>query len=471
MPKSLQTETRWLEKHGGKWRVTIAVPRDLQKALGTRLKRTLETDSLAVANRIKLQVVDELRAIIEDARERAAVKPNAIVKEALSIAALRRKLLPGDEANIDRAVASRAQDILGKEVGEEFDESLGQVFPVYDPKRKRLAKEFVRFAAGSATPLGIHLKDYLDQQPTKFRTKADDERAVELLTRWCQRSGIDPIVENITTSVARRFFSEVGKMTSIQRATEKKYLSRLRSYWRFMVYKEYTIENPWKQVEIRVPKPEHDEEERAFTDEEVRRLFMGGAPSKLMDVMWIGALTGARLDAIVDLKVRDTLDDAFTFKRQKLEATKRDVPIHSALREIVRRRTEGKELGDDLFPEWPRPRKVGSKRERSFKTSNAFTEYRRACGVEEKVQGKRRSLVNFHSFRRWFVTKAERAGYSGDLIAAIVGHKRSGITLGRYSEGPEWQRACDCVEAVALPPLDGSPIVEARSLTPRRRAS
>jgi hypothetical protein len=45
----------------------------------------------------------------------------------------------------------------------------------------------------------------------------------------------------------------------------------------------------------------------------------------------------------------------------------------------------------------------------SFRASNEFTEYRRSVGVEEVVKGRRRSLVNFHSFRRYFITKAEQA--------------------------------------------------------------
>ncbi|SOR32665.1 protein of unknown function [Methylorubrum extorquens] len=77
--------------------------------------------------------------------------------------------------------------------------------------------------------------------------------------------------------------------------------------------------------------------------------------------------------------------------------------------------------------------------------------------------------MNFHSFRRWFITKAERAGVDGDLLAAIVGHRRSGLTLGRYSEGLEMEAAKAAVAKVRLPPLDGTPIVEARPLMPRRR--
>jgi integrase len=119
--------------------------------------------------------------------------------------------------------------------------------------------------------------------------------------------------------------------------------------------------------------------------------------------------------------------------------------------EIIARRSEGKEDIDDIFPEWPVPKKSDTLRERSYKTSNHFTDYRREVGVDDQKEGKRRSLVNFHSFRRWFITKAEQAGQPESIIAAVVGHKRNGITLGVYSAGPLLEQARQCVEAVKLP--------------------
>src|SRR5690606_5507964 len=131
----------------------------------------------------------------------------------------------------------------------------------------------------------------------------------------------------------------------------------------------------------------------------------------------------------------------FKFKPQKKEKASRYVPIHPSLAEIVERRTKGKAPTDEFFPEFPGPKKETSLRERSFKASNEFTAYRRRCGVDEQIPGRRRSLVNFHSFRRWFITEAERANVRPELISALVGHKRSGMTLGRYSEGPEMKAA------------------------------
>ena len=118
---------------------------------------------------------------------------------------------------------------------------------------------------------------------------------------------------------------------------------------------------------------------------------------------------------------------------------------------IDRAGREGKHGADDLFPEYPVPKRSTSQRERSFRASNEFTEYRRSVGVEEVVPGCRRSLVNFHSFRRYFITKAEQADQMEHIIAVVVGHKRTGMTLGRYSGGPLLEQARRCVEAVRLP--------------------
>src|SRR5690606_14623813 len=120
---------------------------------------------------------------------------------------------------------------------------------------------------------------------------------------------------------------------------------------------------------------------------------------------------------------------------------------------IVERRIAGKAQEDDLFPEWPPVRKKNSMRERSFKTSNHFTAYRRDVGVADLREGRRRSLVNFHSFRRWFITKAERAGQPESTIQAVVGQRRASIAFGVYSAGPSLEQLTACVEAVRLPPI------------------
>jgi integrase len=233
--------------------------------------------------------------------------------------------------------------------------------------------------------------------------------------------------------------------------TLNKYLGRLSMFWKWLLKREHVEANVWAGLRLPVSDVSSEQQERPFTDDEMRALLSGAAKPALHDVMMIAALSGARLDAVVDLKVGPCREGQFAFKPQKKERGFRMVPIHSALVDLVTRRIEGRANEDDLFPEWPVPKRAGSQRERSFKTSNAFTAYRRAVGVDERVPGKRRGLVNFHSFRRWFITQAERADQPESIIAIVVGHKRKGMTLGRYSAGPLLEQCRRCVEAVALP--------------------
>ena len=175
------------------------------------------------------------------------------------------------------------------------------------------------------------------------------------------------------------------------------------------------------------------------------------------DLMRIAALTGARLDAIVCLHVKDCRDDGvFVFKPQKKEPGPPTVPHPFRPQGDYPAAHRGKSPEDDLFPERPGPKKEGSLRERSFKTSNQFTEYRRSVGVDETREGQRRGLVNFHSFRRYFITKAEQAGQPESTIAVVVGHKRSGMTFGVYSAGPLLEQARQCVSSVRLPSVEGT---------------
>jgi integrase len=374
---------------------------------------------------------------------------------------------PNLEDDIRRAVESRAYEILGPETSVVHDDE--GAYPIYDKRREQLATSYMRVATGIGTPLKLHYPEYVAQLSLNRRTIADDQRGIDYLMAWCVKNGVKDDLSSISTKIAKQFATDLPALANgIAARTVLKYITRLAQYWKYLAYKEIHDENPWLAVVVKVEETPHEEEERAFTNEEVQTLLLGNAAQEMHDLMMIAALTGARLDVIVDLKVGDTAKGAFKFKPQKREKSSRYVPIHPSLADIVERRTKGKDATDEFFPEFPGPKKETSLRERSFKASNEFTAYRRRCGVDERIPGRRRSLVNFHSFRRWFITEAERANVRPELISALVGHKRSGMTLGRYSEGPEMKAARRAIAAVKLPRLDG-PIIEAQAVTPRER--
>jgi integrase len=68
--------------------------------------------------------------------------------------------------------------------------------------------------------------------------------------------------------------------------------------------------------------------------------------------------------------------------------------------------------------------------------------------------GRRRAVANFHSWRRFFISKAELAGIDERIISDVVGHARRSMT-GRYSAGASMGQMKVCVEAVKLPEPDG----------------
>ena len=139
MPRTFATDMRWLERHGQKWRVTVAVPRDMHKILGTRLKHNLQTDSLAVANGMKLRVVADLRAKIQQARESRLGVPRAVIREAMKIAEHIKEDPTGRAGpDLDRDIRSRAEEILGPEIALRTVDEEGSVVPIYDPKREAL---------------------------------------------------------------------------------------------------------------------------------------------------------------------------------------------------------------------------------------------------------------------------------------------------------------------------------------------
>jgi integrase len=442
---------RYLESHGRKWRVVVAVPRRLQAELGTKLKETLNTESLDAADRMKWAVVARLRSRFEQTEQ--ALSQQEIITEALRWR---------DQATVapledDDAFWDRADEIRGEPL--RWDPDRPGV-TIYDERREELGGLFLEVARGRATPIESLVSDWHGQTLRKERTKRDDHRALYLLNEWCALTSTRPNVEAITRQVAGRFINDLIRPSGsherqpIARKTANKYISSLSAYWTWMETRghiSHISENVWLRQSLPAAQVFTEEAERPFTDDEIRTLLRGEPSHRVLPaLMRIGALTGARIEAIASLKVRDTKDGVFVLKPQKRERGSRKVPIHSALGSIVAELTAGKADTDDLFPELPVP-PTGSGRERSMPASKAFTRYRRSVGVDEVIEGRRRSRVNFHSFRRWFATKAERAGQPESIIAFVLGHSRPGMTLGRYSQGPSMDQLSTCVEAVRLP--------------------
>jgi integrase len=144
--------------------------------------------------------------------------------------------------------------------------------------------------------------------------------------------------------------------------------------------------------------------------------------------------------------VADCAGGVFVVRSGKTAAAARRVPIHSALSAMVEGRLKGKRTDAYLFHEL----RSGTF-DRTDPLGKAFTRYRRNLGIQEGAG--RRSMVNFHSFRGWFVTTAINAGCVPHMVSLVVGHSegREGMTKGRYWAGADDEKLREVVEAVKLP--------------------
>ncbi|MEP9398117.1 DUF6538 domain-containing protein [Mesorhizobium sp. KR2-14] len=461
-----RADRRFLEKmNGGRWRVVVSVPRDLQKLVGkTKLKEPLDTDSLVVANQLKYAVVARLKATID--RHRAGTGSDDLAREALALrealARTERASEPSGYTDYDAladTIAIRAEEIAGAPQGEEA----GQ--PVFDPDREARAIQFADIAFGRATPLDAPMDTFLaETKRWNARTRADFERAFGYLRTWMLSKSYPCTVEAVTRRVAGEFVSSRLVEHGMAGATINKYLSGLSGYWKWLVKKGYVSSNVWEGQ--RAEKRRYDHEElgmREFTSDELDKLFMGQPKrSFVYDAMAIAALTGARLGVVVSLKVRDCQEGNFHFARAKHEKHSRLVPIHPDLKGLIAARTRGKRPDEDLFPELP---PLGPnddpRRERGQPLTKSFGTYRQSRGVED-LRPDGRSRVNFHSFRRWFISSASRAlnegatGYSPWTIAEVVAHSKDDMpldmTMAHYKAPDDMKARRACVMAVQLPP-------------------
>lgn len=475
-------DRRWLELHGGKWRVTYSVPARLRELVGaTKIKRALKTDSLAVANELKFAVIstikEQLRALerlgkVEGERSRVLRDAAKIADELQGLPYEARQEIVKD------AVQQRMYQILGKPVGHRTVQPLFAEDSVYDEEetvievyangRQELADQFVSVALHGRKPIAnADLQYKAVRLKVSPRTRDDHDRALRMLAAFCIQKGHGDDVAAVDDHVVTGFIAHLENQEKMHARTIKKYVSRLNLYFAYLKSLSQIKVNPWRDAVVFMPTVKNSELERPFNEAEVVKLLTGPAKPVLHDLMMVGALTGARLEAIVQLKVGDIIKHkAFRFRPMKREPGERFVPIHPALMDIVHRRTKGRSEADDLFPEYPIDMK-DERVERSFRASKHFTTYRRSLGVDDVVPGHRRSRVNFHSWRRWFITKCERARTDGAMISALVGHTRQRMTLGVYSEGPEMREARRAINKIQLPPLDGSPVKQPMAITPK----
>lgn len=350
---------------------------------------------------------------------------------------------PTAEAAFDSDLDAR----LGDPVGEAYDDD-GDLGPVYQPEREAEVRRIAGLVSGDIVPVAFHLEDFLAAKNISIRYVSRFKRAAALLADWLKDRRETDNIRAVTEATASAFSAHLVS-TKLAPKTIQSLLGALGVYWKWLKVQGAVRGNVWAAAE----RPRDDgEDKRPFTDAELTKLLTGPATRTLADVIRVAALSGMRLNEIAGLTVGDCEDGVMKIRRAKTKAGRRVVPIHPDLSELVASRSKDKAADAFLFDEMKAPPSRGPNG-RGDKTGERFTAYRRSLGVDDTPDGARQSLVDFHSFRRWFATAAEQAGQPPHLISAVLGHKlaRSSMTLKVYSGGPSLAQLQAVVDSVRPP--------------------
>lgn len=455
---------RHLVLKGRKYWFTRDIPEAIRSHFGGRTAYlvNLETGDVNAAMARRDEIVAETNKLFRAAREGRPFKgsedaisdlANAWVKE---LEVSRADPLTWTAAISNRHVAHVSEEELL--TADDFTEDHAD----YIGRRHGLkAKSRFMDIVHGRVDVDHYVEDFLKE--ARLAPKTTDERRslIRRFSNWAKLKGFS--LSDVDRAKAGRYFSEA--IAPLNERTARKHHGSVKLYWDYLIARGHVGgANPWEgqRMPDRGRRVERGgkAEERPFTEEEIQTLLYSAYPrgmreafeAQIHDAIRIAALSGLRLAELVTLWVEECpIDEAgmgfFDIRQGKTAAAARRVPMHPDVVEIVKRRKKGKKPQDWLFHELADERNAGDV------FGKRFANYREKLGVDDKRPGQRRSLVNFHSFRRWFVTEAERAGIPESTISSVVGHEegRRSVTLGVYSGGPAWQQLEACVNAISLP--------------------
>jgi hypothetical protein len=314
-----------LQLHGKRWRVRLEIPAELRPQFGGQrfLTEAFDANGISSARILRDKILTRFKLRLTQARN----PDDPVLQRARMI---RDDLLNGDDATSERAFAEAIKVADGMEATE----------------GKEAGDSIFRIATGTVIPLREYLEEWLDDKGFTGKTALQHRKTFSVLFDWLKATNTNTTINAISRRVAWRYIETHLNVTIRATKTLNRYLSAYRTHWDWLMQRAHIEANPWAKThrpEGRRPGDEQEDEtrKRAFTDNQVATLLKGDAPNPLPDLVMIGALAGARIDAISSLRVRDCGNGAFTFKRQKKEARDRTIPIHSKLTGIVARRVKG----------------------------------------------------------------------------------------------------------------------------------
>lgn len=425
----LMADTKYLQKKGNTWRVVVEIPKPLRQAANGRPRflKSLSTESLTEANRLKHSHVAEFKRRIKMLEKGQADPLAAAIEAAISFreafaTADNEYLAHGDQESF---AASELLDVVNREA-EALLEAQG-------PEAERL---FRNLATGKATLIRDHYPTWLTICEGTKQTKAQHEATIKRYLAWAgEYTSIEATERRKAGDYVQALRDDELSPKTIQR-----HLSTLSTFWRWLMSKGLTDpanrDNPWREHGVsKRSRKGKAATRKGLPNEKLLKLLKGRYRTPryakvLADLTRLALLHGARLDELCSLKKVDVHKRAdgywFVINEGKTEAAAREVPLHKLAVPIVKRRLKGDDeyLFAGLVPGGPDDK-------RSWNVSKAYGRFRK-----QKDVGVSARFEDFHALRKTFVDLMEGLEVPESTVKLIIGHDRGeNITYGVYSTG------------------------------------
>jgi integrase len=420
-------DRRYLERRHDAWHVVVEIPKALRTKAGQkRFKKSLATDSLTEANRLKWDIVADFKRRIEALRNASQVAGDeALFQDGL---AQRNWLQQTSDHVPEDAPLGAFSD--REHVMDDIRERAREIAE-NDPEK---AQRYFAVATGAATFIRDTSKNWLAERVSHVRASVlDQQRAV--INRYLHWAGEYATIEETTRRKAGAYVTHLRSPASnLETSTARRHVSGLSALWQWLIERGMAESNPWRGH--RWPKGRNGRS--VIGDASLVKLLTGTPDPRsrygdtLHDLIRLALTTGARLEELCALRIEDVehRDDGWWLLIREYDghplkspAANRDVPLNDAASHVIARRKRNKEgfLFPGLTPGGPDNR-------RSWNVSRAFAAYRKRVGVTGRGEV-------FHALRNTFVEHMEAAGVPEATVQLLVGHARHSLTYGRYSKG------------------------------------
>lgn len=429
------------------WYVRLAIPVDVQKALGCKVRiRSLKTGLRKEAKEASLPYLAQWKAEIAAARAQIQIrKENWRLEVAVMGSGMEKlthkmlhKFMKGPPSDLPSAVSKLNEKLArgladaAREASERYGLTTTEIAEANELIRAPAA--YLRTSRAKAvvtiTPSRLEaFREFRDSRGGADKHVDQQLSRLELLSSFLKKEALPLNFDTVDLWL---------KSLNRAPATLNQYLMSGTAFWKWAVKYDQGWREEYKDKVN--PFTGHDlpqgggsetagQDREMYTPDDAMKLHQAALQKKdqpLADLILLGWYTGGRIEELCKL-TKDSVITAdgiqcFDFPRSKSKASKRVVPIHPSLLPTIKRLIA--DSADNFLIPVSSSAPYGK---RSHAISKAFGRLRTAAGFSK--------LHVFHSFRHTAVTQLIRADVPEHLAQELIGHETGSVTHDVYSKG------------------------------------